>query len=254
MDARIALALVLLTTLLVLARTNDPLAPATRVPSDLSVIVAEVLADPDLAAGTAAGDRSRATIERQLEPDLPVEVDPGEIERIVRNLVDNAIRYGGDEPRVLVRTWLLDSEVAVEVRDDGPGIAAVDLDHVFDPFFRTLGHERGQDVVVGAVQSKAPPEAEGLLQKLEVMPLKTSDQGTAIDVEGLIRRGPAVGDAAGPAWPLPCAIPGALSSACSYGTPLRISSSIPSRTTASGRLLSGNNLRADNARQPLAIR
>jgi two-component system sensor histidine kinase KdpD len=52
--------------------------------------------------------------------------------------------------------------------------------------------ERGQDVVVGAVQPAVPPEVETLLRKLEVMPLKTVGQGAAIDVEALIRRHPAV--------------------------------------------------------------
>ena len=48
--------------------------------------------------------------------------------------------------------------------------------------------ERGEDVVVGAVQPQAPPEARELLQKLEVIPLKAG----AIDVESLLRRRPAV--------------------------------------------------------------
>jgi two-component system sensor histidine kinase KdpD len=52
--------------------------------------------------------------------------------------------------------------------------------------------ERGQDVVVGAVQPRVPPEAQALLEKLEVVPLKPIGQGTAIDLERLIRRHPAV--------------------------------------------------------------
>ena len=52
--------------------------------------------------------------------------------------------------------------------------------------------ERGQDVVVGAVQPQVPPEVEALLQKLKVIPLKTVGDGTAIDMEALIQRHPAV--------------------------------------------------------------
>lgn len=52
--------------------------------------------------------------------------------------------------------------------------------------------ERGQDVVIGAVQPKVPPEVEGLMSKLEVIPLMTFGAGTAIDVEALMRRHPAV--------------------------------------------------------------
>lgn len=53
-------------------------------------------------------------------------------------------------------------------------------------------HERGEDVVVGAVQPHVPPEVEPVLRKLEVMPLKTVGNGTAIDVDALIARNPSV--------------------------------------------------------------
>ena len=52
--------------------------------------------------------------------------------------------------------------------------------------------ERGQDVVVGAIQPRVPPEIEALLKNLEVIPLKRVDGGTAIDLETLIRRHPVV--------------------------------------------------------------
>ncbi len=49
--------------------------------------------------------------------------------------------------------------------------------------------ERGQDVVVGAVQSKLPPPIQALLASLEVVPMKN---GIEIDADALIRRHPAV--------------------------------------------------------------
>jgi two-component system sensor histidine kinase KdpD len=48
--------------------------------------------------------------------------------------------------------------------------------------------ERGQDVVVGAVQPKVPPEAKALLSKLEIIPLQRLDGGTAIDVDAILCR------------------------------------------------------------------
>jgi len=50
--------------------------------------------------------------------------------------------------------------------------------------------ERGQDIVVGAIQPKVPEEVEPLLRKLEVVPLK-ADGGGAIDVDALLQRRPA---------------------------------------------------------------
>jgi len=52
--------------------------------------------------------------------------------------------------------------------------------------------ERGQDVVVGAMQPQVPAEVEQLLTKLEVIPLKFVGGGSAMDVDALIRRHPAV--------------------------------------------------------------
>src|ERR1700729_2405952 len=52
--------------------------------------------------------------------------------------------------------------------------------------------ERGQDVVVGAIQSRMSDEVETLLRKLEVIPLKAVDGGTAMDVETILKRRPAV--------------------------------------------------------------
>lgn len=52
--------------------------------------------------------------------------------------------------------------------------------------------ERGQDVVVGAVQPKAPPEALELMKALEVLPPRRVGDATAIDVEALLRRRPAI--------------------------------------------------------------
>ena len=52
--------------------------------------------------------------------------------------------------------------------------------------------ERGQDVVIGAIQPDLPPELEHLLQTIEVIPLKKMGNGTAMDVEAILRRRPQV--------------------------------------------------------------
>jgi two-component system, OmpR family, sensor histidine kinase KdpD len=52
--------------------------------------------------------------------------------------------------------------------------------------------ERGQDVVVGAVQSKVSPEVQKLLDRLEVVPLKKYPAGLAMDIDAIRRRHPAI--------------------------------------------------------------
>src|SRR5215475_15593595 len=52
--------------------------------------------------------------------------------------------------------------------------------------------ERGQCIVVGAVQPQVPRELKGLLENLEVIPLRNVAGGTAIDLDAIISRHPAV--------------------------------------------------------------
>jgi two-component system, OmpR family, sensor histidine kinase KdpD len=52
--------------------------------------------------------------------------------------------------------------------------------------------ERGQDVVVGAVQPRVPRPVASVLEKLEVIPLKVSDGGSAMDLDTLLARAPKV--------------------------------------------------------------
>jgi two-component system, OmpR family, sensor histidine kinase KdpD len=53
-------------------------------------------------------------------------------------------------------------------------------------------HERGEDVVVGAVQEQPSPEVENLLSKMEVIPLKNVGGIPAMDVDSILQRHPRV--------------------------------------------------------------
>lgn len=76
-----------------------------------------------------------------LAPDLPcIEADAPQMQQVVVNLLlnaSNAMCSGGGEVRV-VTVWDRDT-VAVQVADDGPGIAAEVLPHIFTPFYSTTG-------------------------------------------------------------------------------------------------------------------
>src|SRR5580698_7354444 len=52
--------------------------------------------------------------------------------------------------------------------------------------------ERGQDVVIGAMQSKTPPELAELLKKLELIPLQYADGVPYMDVDAILKRHPSV--------------------------------------------------------------
>lgn len=75
-----------------------------------------------------------ARVELRLGGDLPViRTDADRLAQVVRNLVDNAVRYGAGS-QVLVAARRDGDDLVVEVRDQGPGIPPADLPHVFERF------------------------------------------------------------------------------------------------------------------------
>ncbi len=71
--------------------------------------------------------------------------DPARIRQILRNLVSNALKYGGDEIGISVTTagdW-----AHMTVADNGPGIDATDRDRIFEPYERASTSDGRTDSV-----------------------------------------------------------------------------------------------------------
>jgi two-component system sensor histidine kinase KdpD len=78
-----------------------------------------------------------------LEPDLPMpELDDVLFEQVLFNLLDNAGKYAPAGSMITIRAWRDDGHVCIQVLDEGPGIPPVDLEHVFDKFYRVGGADR----------------------------------------------------------------------------------------------------------------
>lgn len=67
---------------------------------------------------------------------LSVMADPGALEQVLTNLVDNALKYGTDGGQVIVRGRRDGDVVLVEVQDDGPGIERRHRSRLFERFYR----------------------------------------------------------------------------------------------------------------------
>lgn len=78
---------------------------------------------------------------------VKVQADPTRLRQITRNLLTNAIRYGGD--RVVVVTGSHGDRGVVEVRDDGRGLGPDDLERIFEPYERATGVESARPGSVG---------------------------------------------------------------------------------------------------------
>jgi two-component system OmpR family sensor kinase/two-component system sensor histidine kinase BaeS len=66
----------------------------------------------------------------------PVLADPDRLAQVLRNLIANALRHAGPGGHVWVAARTEPGHLRISVADDGPGIAADDMPHVFDRFWR----------------------------------------------------------------------------------------------------------------------
>ncbi len=77
-------------------------------------------------------------------PDAPCEVtcDPGKMERVVCNLINNAINYTGKDKNIYVNQVNTEEGVRVEVCDTGDGIEEDKIHLIFDKYYRSENHSR----------------------------------------------------------------------------------------------------------------
>jgi two-component system, OmpR family, sensor kinase len=115
-------------TLLGLARLE---ARPTRTPVDLAAIARPLVDD----AQAGAPD---ATITLSADDDTTVRGDPDALERVLRNLLDNALGAIGPKGRIEVQLRRIngDGDVQALVTDDGPGVPAHQREQIFERFVR----------------------------------------------------------------------------------------------------------------------
>ena len=146
----------LVTNLLDLSRLQAGVLPIATRPVAMSDLVSLAV---DHAAQDLTAQRSRILID---VPDtLPVVLaDPGLLERVIANLVENAVRYSPTEQPIRIAASTHADTVELRVIDRGPGIAADDREAVFAPFQRRDDHSiNSQGVGLGLAIARGFVEA-----------------------------------------------------------------------------------------------
>ena len=98
------------------------------------------LADIVREAVDALGARDRVEI---VGESPLVEVDAAQIQRVLANLIENAIAFSPPSAHVLVRITATRKEAIVRVVDQGPGLPETELERVFEPFYRRPSERAG---------------------------------------------------------------------------------------------------------------
>ena len=107
-------------------------APVARI--DLSALVRRVAAD---LAPTALGHHQE--LELQASAPCPIQADDMLTSVLVRNLLDNAMRYSPDGARIDLSVYQQESYVTLQVQDSGHGLSDEEMSHLGERFYRVLG-------------------------------------------------------------------------------------------------------------------
>ena len=124
-----------------LFRLVEDLLVLTRVERGVLDVGDEPVALRPLVERVVASERVRSPevgFEARIPPDLPsADGEETYVEQVLRNLLDNAAKYGGAGSRVVVEAAADGDTVVLRVMDEGPGVRASEEDRLFELFYRS---------------------------------------------------------------------------------------------------------------------
>ena len=107
-----------------LAFVRDTTRPADRTRLELASLLESVIDEVAETGGAVVVERGEKIV---------INGDPLALKRLIANLVENALKYGGSARG---RVFAEAGQAVIEIDDDGPGVPAPELERVFEPFFR----------------------------------------------------------------------------------------------------------------------
>ena len=126
-----------------MTRFLDNITDMTRLESGEIVPTLASVGLAEIVASAVSRLRRPAEILTTLPDDLPpVSSDAALLEQALFNVLDNAVKYARELPRIRIAAARRDTRVLLRIEDRGIGIAAADLPHVFDSFYRSRFGDR----------------------------------------------------------------------------------------------------------------
>jgi two-component system, OmpR family, sensor histidine kinase KdpD len=122
----------------------------------------EVAAIDDLVVQALGEVDDAERVDVMLPDDSPTaRVDAHQVQRVIANLVENALKYSPPDERVRVQVQATASEVLVRVVDHGRGVQPGDLERIFEPFQRGAGVGAVRGAGLGLAIARGFAEANG---------------------------------------------------------------------------------------------
>ena len=90
-------------------------------------------------------DKRSQTLSQHVENDLNIRADATRFKQVLMNLVGNAIKFTPEGGHIDLAARLIGGKVRVEVRDNGPGIAAEEQKRIFENFYRLRQSEKSTE-------------------------------------------------------------------------------------------------------------
>lgn len=103
------------------------------------------LLESRVALFTHAAKSRRIAIHCEIEPQLTVSVNPAAVDRIINNLIENALKYTDADGQVKVSLYKIDDSVIFQVKDNGQGIPDELQTKVFEPYVQLGTTKRNSD-------------------------------------------------------------------------------------------------------------
>ncbi len=139
----------LMTDLLELSRMENAAYSLKKERTDLSFLLEEMVEYFSVVL-----NEKKIEVESRIEAGIFIFGNRDKLEELVINLVSNAMKYIGKGDRIVIRLGKKDEKIILAVEDNGMGIAAEDIPHIFERFYRNKNLSRIKGSGIGLAVCK----------------------------------------------------------------------------------------------------